>query len=248
MECEKWAAIRKRFLTKEKGVEPTMNFTQFEWNKNRYVRAIINRSARLFISRNAPLRGLLRWLLGKTLRQNYHLIESILEEDENHLFFDSSKPLDHALFLSLLPQYNVKIIYLSRQPAAQISSALKYNDWTLARATKEWTRETKRNLATMERWKIEYYAITYEQFVTNYREELAHILKFIDPSIVYDGGDIDFRDVTQHIMGNKSMRMGSTSDIKVRDDWKKRLSEEDTAFIREKTATVQTKVLEHYAR
>lgn len=166
-------------------------------------------------------------------RFNTQLVRSVLELENNEVFLDSSKSIAHALFLSRIPQFDLHIIWLSRDPRAQVSSALKYNDWDVAEATQRWKREMLANEQALKKMNVPYLSLTYEALCREPEQEMARLLRFagLDPAQF----SLDFRSRTQHIMGNYAMRLGQDKRIEERKDWLERLSPEQIQLIEQMT-------------
>lgn len=179
-----------------------------------------------------------KMLFGQQLRYqarfNTCLIRAVLELENSRVFLDSSKSISHALFLSRIPEHDLRIIWLSRDPRAQVSSALKYNDWSVEEATRRWKAEMKANERALQKMQIPYISLNYESLCRQPEAEMSRLLRFagLDPALF----TLDFRSETQHIMGNYSMRLGKDTRIEERLDWLERLSPQQLRQIEEMTA------------
>jgi len=69
------------------------------------------------------------WL--KLIPQFSSIIQEILDLDQTKAFLDTSKIINHALFLSMVKAFDFYVIWLVRDPRAQVNSAIKYNDWSV---------------------------------------------------------------------------------------------------------------------
>ena len=64
----------------------------------------------------------------------------MLDLEDKKVFVDSSKIIDQAWYLSEIEAFDFYVVWLVRDPRAQVSSALKYNAWDVAEATRRWKR------------------------------------------------------------------------------------------------------------
>jgi len=163
---------------------------------------------------------------------NIAIVQSILSRHQSSVFLDSSKVINHAFYLSQIPNFDFHAIWLVRDPRAQINSAMKYNTWTLERATKLWKKEMKTNARVLKAFGIKYQQIRYTDLCAQPELIIGNIMDFIGLS--KDGFSLQFRDQEHHIMGNH-MRLEREQKIVERKEWKKRLSSKDLAYINKET-------------
>lgn len=168
---------------------------------------------------------------------NQILTEEILALEGNIAFLDSSKLIDHALYLSQIKDFDFYVIWLARDPRAQVFSALKYNDWTIREATEYWKKEMDDNADILGKTDIKHTVLRYEELCRKPEEEMRRILNFV--GLNADAFSLDFRSRTQHIMGNRSMRLGKDAKIEERKDWQTKLSPEDIHTIETLTKDYQ---------
>lgn len=232
-ECAYWEAIRARFLERAGGEDQVISdFTYFKFYDN---------SAFFHLYHQAVKRALLAGIrvsgnplfgrLEKLVQQNDLLIDTILEIDANDVFFDTSKPVEHAVYFSEFSNFDVSTIWLVRDPRAQVISALKYNKWTLERACREWIKEYELSRKLLARPRCSFIKIRYEEFCRNPLTVLAEIGEYAGLEI--DNWDINFREKEQHIMGNGQMRFGSASEISERTEWAGKISRADKYKVEE---------------
>lgn len=169
---------------------------------------------------------------------NQLLVEEILAMEGKSVFLDSSKIMKHALFLSQIEAFDFYVIWLSRDPRAQVSSALKYNKWSIEEAALRWKKEMKENEYVLEKAKLNYIQLPYEALCRDPEAEMVRILQFtgLDPTKF----SLNFREQTQHIMGNASMRLGKDDKIVERKDWKDRLTPTQIQTIEKITSEYQS--------
>ncbi|MEL7221690.1 MAG: sulfotransferase, partial [Bacteroidota bacterium] len=115
-QCEYWTAIRDAVSNRLTPEQRNNNFTEFELFNQR----ILNK-----IADKLPQWG---WFPNKRKQQyqaNLILVEEILKKAQKSVFLDSSKTYKQLRHLSQIDDFDFKVIWLSRDPRAQVSSALK---------------------------------------------------------------------------------------------------------------------------
>ena len=231
VECEYWNQIREGVLARVRPDQLATNVTNFRLFRNKY----LNRLAQglvipsLVKGKSVPFKKKIQNLC----EVNRIIVEEVLKLDGNHVFLDSSKPIRQAVYLDQIDNLDLYVIHLVRDPRAQISSALKYNEWTTEQATRIWIREMNLNQRIFQRWNVARYDLRYEDLCRKPEEKLKEMLTFagLNPDLA----SLDFRKFQQHIMGNQSMRLGGVSEIKERRDWQKRLADSDVKIIEKLT-------------
>ncbi len=238
VDCEHWNEIKERLLGRISPADLKTNITEFEFSTNRYLNRLGKEAYRW-----SRLNGLPKgWHLFPNKMQQLHrvnqtLVEEILTMENNRTFADSSKTIDHALYLSAVEAFDFHVIWLVRDPRAQVSSALKYNAWNVAEATERWKREMENNRRVLEGVGMKYHTLRYEALCREPKEEMVQLLNFIGLDAAKFS--LDFRNTTRHIMGNRSMRRGTDTKIAERRDWLDRLSQEQIKQIETMTTDYQ---------
>jgi LPS sulfotransferase NodH len=234
-ECDFWTDIKKRVLDKVDENQLSINPTEFQLFENKYLNRIGHELLQAKLLHKLPLPGGLLSKKMKNLGQfNQILVEAILEKEGTQVFLDSSKSIEQALYLSLIPEFDMRIIWLSRDPRAQVSSALKYNQWTVPEATKRWMQEMDKNQRVLQKMGVKFMTMRYESLCQRPEAEMKNLFDFIELDATRFS--LDFRAQTQHIMGNYSMRLGKDKKIVERKDWLERLSPEQIRQIEDMTA------------
>ncbi|MEL6140541.1 MAG: sulfotransferase, partial [Bacteroidota bacterium] len=168
---------------------------------------------------------------------NVQLVREILVEGNGQVFLDSSKATHHLLYLSLIAAFDVHVIWLVRDPRAQVNSALKYNEsWTHEFAAKYWKKEMIDNEHVLKSTGLKYQTLRYEDLCRDPDKQIENVLSFIglDPSAY----SLEFRDQQQHIIGN-SMRLTKDQKIRERKEWRHALTTEQLAIIEKETTEYQ---------
>jgi len=229
-DCEHWNAIKERVMKRIDVTDYSTNPTEFKLFQNKYVHRLAFEAVKFGLLRNAPI---LAKPFQKQLQRLYDfnqvLVEEILAMDGGQVFLDSSKVIDHALFLSQIPAFDVHVIWLTRDPRAQVHSALKYNSWSIEKATQLWKKEMVDNANTLKQMPVKHIELTYEALCRDPHKEMVRLLEFtgLDSSAF----SLEFRQQPQHIMGNYSMRLGKDSTIEERKEWQSGLTQEQVKTI-----------------
>ena len=236
--CNFWSKIKKRLLTKVSKKDLKTNVTEFRLFNNKYAHWLAGDLYKFSV-----LNGFSKAMqpfgkrMSKMVEINQILVEEILALENCSTFLDSSKAIDHALYLSQIHGFDFYVIWLARDPRAQVHSALKYNDWAIGEATQHWVKEMKANEEILKKTGIRHSVLQYELLCRNPESEMHRILDFVglDPTKF----SLDFRNKEQHIMGNRSMRLGKDTKIKERKEWQTALSKTDIATIEKLTFDYQ---------
>lgn len=175
---------------------------------------------------------------------NKILVEEILKIDQNPIFLDSSKSAKHLLFLSMIEEFDLNVIWLVRDPRAQVNSAIKYNSsWNVKMATEYWKQEMVDNAKLLKTLNIRYTQLKYEDLCQSPKDEIENILDFsgIDAQDV----NLDFRNQEHHIIGNGKMRLGNDKEITQRNEWKQELTANQIQEIESLTTAYQNFYSQH---
>jgi hypothetical protein len=223
--CEYWTPIREVVSERLSPQQLSTNFTEFELFNTRLLNKIWDK---------LPPMGLFRQKRQQQYQANQILVEEILRTAEKSVFLDSSKTYKHLRHLSQIPEFDFQVIWLSRDPRAQVSSALKYNNWSVEKATQLWMSEMDIYKNLLQQGGYRYLPLSYEQLCRQPQQEMERILDFV--GLDARQFSLNFREQEQHIMGNFNMRLGKDSTIKERKDWLERLSSKEIQRIEQLTA------------
>lgn len=232
--CEHWTEIRSTFLgkTEEQNLNLSKNFTEIHLFENRWFRKLASKLFLEVASRKLLFLFPFKKRLKQALRLNHALISSILEVDGKKVFLDSSKTMGQLLFLSQIESLEIRVIWLTRDPRAQVSSHLKYNNHSIHKATNFWIKSMRLNERVLRNLKISHTKLRYEDLCSNPELALQNLFDFLEMPSNYS---LEFREKKQHIMGNYSMRLGTDNKIEERNDWKSRLNKSDIELIEKMT-------------
>lgn len=238
-ECEHWSAIKAGMQQRINVADYGPNPTEYRLFGNRHLQRAGYKLLQFCLERNlgTPFSGKLK----KLGDFNKVLVEEALKLDAGSAFLDSSKSIDQALFLSLQEAFDFRVIWLTRDPRAQVNSALKYNQWSVGEAAERWKQEMVENAKVLSALGIKHTVLNYEMLCRNPTAEMQRMLEFA--GLDATKFSLDFREQTQHIMGNYSMRSGADTQIVERKEWQTDLSAADIATIEKATAQYR----EYYA-
>ncbi len=237
-DCPYFNTIKKRVLARIDPKILTVNTAEFNIFNNKYLNRIAYEMIQFSALRNPERNDLPFQKKIDTLKSfNRILTEEILALDESNTFLDTSKIINHALFLSMEEAFDFYVIWLVRDPRAQVNSAIKYNNWSIEKATEAWKKEMVHNEKVLQEKKINFIKIRYEELCRATTDELQRIGAFtgLDASQF----SLDFRQPTQHIIGNANMRLGKDQKITERKEWQDQLSTEQIATIEKLTKGYQ---------
>ncbi len=160
-------------------------------------------------------------------RRNVALADVLREITGAKVVIDSSKIALHLKYLLKSADLKMKIIRLVRDGRAVSNSMLTRGSKNMAAAALGWRRNNEaaeRILAHVPA--SQWMHVQYEELCRNPEQTLRGICEFlgIDTREII----LDFRSRDQHVLGNE-MRLKSSSDIKVDERWRTKLSQEDLA-------------------
>jgi LPS sulfotransferase NodH len=219
-DCEHWNTIKKQVLNRLNINDYKANPSEFKIYTNKNINKLDYRLMKFCVLRKIP--NPFANKLEHLNQFNEILVEEIMKLNEGNVFLDSSKSLDQCFFLSQIEKFDLHVVWLSRDPRAQINSAMKYNKWSVQEATERWKEEMKENSEMLDKMGVKYTELSYELLCREPKEQMTQLLNEIgadDSSF-----SLNFREKTQHIMGNYSMRLGTETKIEERKEWQKELS------------------------
>jgi hypothetical protein len=169
--------------------------------------------------------------------RNAALVNTLQEITAAKVVIDSSKIALHLRYLLKSTDLNIKIIRLVRDGRAVVTSMLGHGwdrgsrEQTINEAALTWRRayeSTERVLAGLPA--SQWIHVVYEELCANPEKVLRQIYQFI--GLDHDDIVLNFRARQLHILGN-DMRLKSTSEIRVDERWRTKLSEEDLCIFDE---------------
>jgi len=252
VECEFWNTVCDRMRDKSLPFSITSAGTNFSTVESRLARRLnkpLLHGPALEKVRDIGLNFLPQWRrsVPEVRQRNVALVETVCSIHNKRFIADSSKSALRLKYLLRTPGLNVKVIRLirdgrgvmltymephtfadSKNPSMWSGGTGTVNEsefYPAQRAAYAWRRavqEQENIIRHLDR--SQFIEVHYEDVCTNTAPTLGRILKFVgaDPADLV----LDFRSVDHHVVGN-GMRLDSTSEIKLDDRWKQRLSSED---------------------
>ena len=160
-------------------------------------------------------------------QRNVALVEVLKEVTGAKIVIDSSKIALHLKYLLKSPELRIKIISLVRDGRAVSNSLLGHGTKTMAEAALSWRRNNESAQRVIDDLpKSQWMHLRYEELCSDPEGTLRNICEFLG----MDAREIvlDFRSRKQHVVGNE-MRLKSSSEIRVDERWRTKLSQEDLA-------------------
>ncbi|MBL4708729.1 MAG: sulfotransferase, partial [Flavobacteriales bacterium] len=208
-ECEHWNAIKQRVLEKVDIDKYKTNPTEFKLFANKHLHKLAFELMKFCALNQLPNPFTAK--IKRLNKFNQILVEEIMKLSDGKLFLDSSKSLDQCFFLSQMKEIDLHVVWLTRDPRAQVNSAMKYNKWSVEEASNRWKSEMTENGKLLKKMKVNYTKLNYELLCRRPEAEMGRLLESI--GIDTSSFSLNFREKTQHIMGNFNMRLGSETKI-----------------------------------
>ncbi|MCI0393987.1 MAG: sulfotransferase [Chloroflexi bacterium] len=156
---------------------------------------------------------------------NAALIRAVLATRGARVFLDSSKVVEHAVYLDRTTGFQVRAIHLVRDGRAQVHSTLSHHpERDAASAGRQWMALVHQQAAILDQARIPYLTVKYETLCAAPQETLASICDFCD--LDPDRVSLHFRQVEQHLMGNP-MRLESSQEIVDKQSWRSEMTPAD---------------------
>ncbi|NOX75394.1 MAG: sulfotransferase [Gammaproteobacteria bacterium] len=183
--------------------------------------------------RNSPLERVRDALVmavptfAKTLKQqdfaNRTFINTALKYSHSSVFIDASKDPHRMRHLSRINEFDLRVLYLVRDPRGVSRSTMKTRKWDAARAIEWWIRD-QQNILRISTEFSSVLPIYYEDLCDAVDDTLGEIHRFVDLQAETFCGD--FMASEHHILGN-SMRLTGQSNIQKNERWREELSRSD---------------------
>jgi len=228
--CNFYNELKSRVLSKVNPKKLNTNFTEFNIFKNKHLNLFVYKIMAKAMILKLPMHF---FPFNGKLKQMYDfnnlLVNEILDMEQTSVFVDSSKSIKHVLFLSQIKELDLRIVWLKRDPRAQVNSALKYNKtWNTQQATNYWKSEMLENQRILETTKLKHISLTYEALCRSTKKELQRLADFFEMENLFS---LEFKKDTRHIIGNGNMRLGKQTTIAERREWENELTENQIKLI-----------------
>lgn len=226
--CPYWLAVLARLRPHLRPADGDRDFTQFQLSGDKRANQVMQRIHGAAM--RVGLAGVLPWRrrVERLCTLNRALIDTILELDGNRVFVDSSKMVRHLQYLREVPDYDIHVVNLIRDPRAQVASAMKRNPWNAARAARELAREARINESVLKALKLPVTDVSYEALCADPMGTVARI--FADAGVDVAPSP-HFRARERHVMGNVGTRFERSNEVRERVTWPDELAAADVQAI-----------------
>ncbi len=171
--------------------------------------------------------------------RNLAMFRSIIEVSGKKVFASGQKDSIRAWHLSQIPGLDLKVVHLIRDSRGFVNSTMKNGGNTLSAGVRDWNR----NASHVERLFARLgpdrcMRIRYEDLCADVTGTLAKLARFVGLEPM--AGPVVFRETEHHVIGNR-MRLQSSSEVKLDEAWRERLSPDQIAEIVRRTRTYRAK-------
>lgn len=179
-------------------------------------------------SRAAPL-GPFTAPLYRGARNKLELFRIVSETDSRSVVVDSSKHYLEAVALYGAAPRRTKVVLLVRDGRAVLHAMLK-RGYSRRKALNAWQLTYRRALPVLRDRvaSADMLLVRYEDLATRPAQELHRLCAFI--GVEYESGMLEFRSRTHHLVNGNDMRLRRSSEIRLDEAWKQRLSESDLEY------------------
>jgi len=226
--CDFWDALSGRL--KENGIR--FNFNEFGTNfisSNNFYNKLLRSSVRgnlfEFLRKLAINLTSCRKTLARVLHYNSIFIDAISDIQKGKVFLDGSKDAIRLEHLYNSGLWDIKVIVLLRDGRGVTNSYMRHYDVDMNIAAAEWVHDINeiQNIKAMMD-PGDAIDIYYEELCKKPDQVLDNIFNFL--GLHENSASLDYRAMEHHILGN-SMRLQSTSEIRLDEKWKTALNEND---------------------
>jgi hypothetical protein len=151
---------------------------------------------------------------------NATLFKAISEAAGKNYVVDSSKHRDRLNLLIANPALDVFPIFVLRNPKGQICSSLRKKQIDLSELIYRYVA-TNRDIYNLIR-RVPHGVVHYEQLVSEPEQTLGTLMRQI--GLEYDPGQLDWANEVRHNAGGNRMRWQGTSELKLDDAWREKLT------------------------
>jgi hypothetical protein len=174
------------------------------------------------------------------IARNAALFATLAHLAQARVVVDSTKDPRRWAYLRRSPDLDVRVLHLVRDIPGQAASARHNSGRSTGEAARLWLHMQRQVERLARRLPPEHFLrVHYETLCTDTAGTLDRIALFA--GVAPYGGPVDFRAVEHHIMGNR-MRLGTSSEVRLDQKWRDRLSPPEVADLLERTAAVRRTV------
>lgn len=233
IECNYLNEIKEELLPVLDQKDLKTNATELKIIDNKYVNKLAYEFHKIHLFNNLPdIVHPFNSVIESHKKVNENLVKIVLKKDGSSAFLDSSKIINHALYLSQIEDFDFHVLWLVRDPRAQINSAMKYHKWDIKKATSSWIKEMKNNQQVINKLNLKAHILSYSKLCNDTRQQMEGILNFV--GLDSTAFSLAFKDQEHHIMGNH-MRFSKDQEIKERNEWVNTFTKEQIDYISKAT-------------
>lgn len=161
------------------------------------------------------------------VRRNEAFVETVLSLSKARVFVDASKEPIRLRYLQAAGRWDLFVIHLLRDGRGQSLSAMRHEGLSMSQAAWQWRRTQQASLRVLQMLRpARQVRIRYEALCREPADTMRRL--FSAAGLRGDGGQLNFRTVPQHILGN-AMRLKDQSEIRVDERWREELGPRDLA-------------------
>jgi hypothetical protein len=238
-QCPFWQDVAARMHGRGLRFAPRFWRTDFDLYESRIVRQLVVRSLRA----NAldRVRDTLAWSVPPVRRRFDEagrrieaFVDSVREASGKRVFADASKDAIRAHLLGRFTRFAPRVVHLVRDAPAFVASNMQNTKQDLDWSVRTWLRNAGHVERLFQQLPPEQQLrVRYEDLCREPAKTLDRIAAFAN--VAPFAGPVDFRAVPHHVIGNR-MRLGSSSEIRLDESWRERLTPAQIDAVMRRTA------------
>jgi len=152
-------------------------------------------------------------------QHNQAIFQAAAAVSGSEFIIDSSKDILRLEKLVTIKELNIKPIHIVRHPGGVVYSSIKSGkNWLTI--TRQYTHDfmhTRRYLDNRD-----FFTIYYEELASTPQQTLAKLMKWLE--LPFEDTQLNWKSAPHHNIGGNKMRFSGDSQIKLDNDWEKKLS------------------------
>lgn len=233
-ECAFWKRVGEEMRARGSAFGPNCWNLEFRIARSRPLNHLLSRSLRnnaLDAARDRLVRAVPVWrnMLEAQADRNERLVASVLAITGKRVFLDASKDPVRARELLRLTRLDLRVVHLVRDTPGFVSSFIKNTRGSMGLGIRYWNRmagHVERLAALLP--DDRFLRVRYEDLCVATDDVLARITGFAGLGPMR--GPVDFRSTPHHVIGNR-MRLTGSSEVRLDESWRERLSAEQVRAI-----------------
>jgi len=152
-------------------------------------------------------------------QHNQEIFQAAAAVSGSEFIIDSSKNIRRLEKLVAIKDFNIKPIHLIRHPGGVVYSNIKLGgNWLTS--TRQYTNKFMHTRRLLEN--RHFFTIYYEELASTPQQTLAKLMKWL--GLPFQETQLNWKSVPHHNIGGSNMRFSGDSQIKLDNEWKKKLS------------------------